>query len=156
MENPSLNDIFDDFDSQVKMLNTLKMFTKSKPEEFPSTSLKKKKSTKEIENRLAKIRLDKFENVGPQTGDILIWPDKTIVRLMYIKDRVAYTCNRDKTIFTILESGNAFAIGAERIIHNKEACISTDKLIKIGISAEIFVTTSLEEICVPVYMWTTI
>jgi len=154
--NPSLKDIIESLEYQKLMLDSLIRIFLEIIEESPSTDLKEKKSTKEIEDRLAKIRLDRFEKAGPQTGDILIWPDKTITRLLVIKDKVAYTCSDDKTTFTILESGNAFAIGPEKVIYNKEACISTDKLYKIGISAEMFVTPSLEAICIPVYMWTTI
>jgi hypothetical protein len=165
--NPSLKDIFETLEYQKLMLDRLKspFQSKEKPDmedtfiKFPETfsiNLKEKKSLKEIEDRLAKIRLDKFEQAGPQTGDILIWSDKTIKRLLVIKDKVAYTCSYDKTNFTILESGNAFVINPEEVIYSKEACISTDKLYKIGISAEMFVTPSLEEICIPVYMWSTI
>lgn len=165
--NPNLEDSFEYVQYKKLMSDRLKIPFQSKEKlnmediirnflETPSTTLKEKKSLKEIEDRLAKIRLDKFEKTGPQTGDILIWPDKTIKRLLVIKDKVAYTCSYDKTNFTILESGNAFVIAPEKVIYNKEACISTDKLHKIGISAEMFVTPTLEEICIPVYMWSTI
>ena len=154
--NPSLKDIIESLEYQKLMLDSLIKSFLETTEESPSTDLKEKKSAKEIEDRLAKIRLDKFEQAGPQTGDILIWPDKTITRLLVIKGKLAATCSYDKTTFIILESGNAFAIGTETVIYNKGACISTDKLYKIGISAEMFVTPSLEEICVPVYMWSTI